>query len=389
VTGQESKRPNAGALGSSENAEIATPEPGEQVADYGTAKLGLHSSADGPDGAPRSQWKDLYALVFSNGNRRASTVAIVASLGLAISETLGIATLYPLLIFLDKGREGLLSELPMAGKVDEALLGMFGVHLNVPILASMILGAFALRQGLNFVRATTVARVGIDTTKRFRSYFFERKVTANVVRDAASGKNETMPFLMEDCFRAGQFAQNGLDFITFSLPLAMFGLALLYMAALPTLVLGAVAGLTALAYKRRMHLGEDLGQELSAQQVQLYWFIDEFISNLRLLRLRSFERQAARKVDGKLERLAEVNYTLVRQRQIMEATSQFVLFAGIILGFLVLVSYLGGDVAQTGVLLTALCQHGEWHSIRFALYAPVAGAGPAIRSAHRAGRSRT
>ncbi len=294
-------------------------------------------------------------LVFPSVTKSKIAYLLGITLAAAFFEGFGVAMLFPVMDFIEKGRdfEALAGSSKMWAYIGK-VFAIVNLPTNLIVLMITIFGLLMIRQGFNYLKSIYSAWISESIFADIRGTGFKWFATADMPFFDAHGLGSLINVLTIDGVRAGAGV-----FVFFNLlgALVIFVLYFVFLLLLSpgmTLFALVIMGCVGIVLRSSIRKSGDIGDEISKYNEEIAFSIVERLNGIRLIKLFATEDQEANFIKSLSEKIKRNTYNLAKIRARME----FVVDPMVILAGLTIL-YLSVDVfqmtlAKTGIFIFVL-----------------------------------
>lgn len=227
---------------------------------------------------------------------REFALLLTLTLGQALTDGIGVGLVYPVLAFVANGPEAFNAAAPFPLPEIGRIIQRLGLPLGLPTLLGIVLLAFLLREGLGFLRSSTVSRIANVRASAVQAKALNVYMKADLPFHTAHNRGVIFASVANDCVQSSTL----IAFVT-------EGIALLFMAAFYIMVLSLLSveltlmifagALVALPlFKGQARRVKALGGEIIEANKSFNIRINEAFQAIRLIKVRGQEAPAAQNI---------------------------------------------------------------------------------------------
>ncbi|MFN3399047.1 MAG: hypothetical protein ACK4Z4_01790, partial [Ferrovibrio sp.] len=161
---------------------------------------------------------------------REFALLLALTLGQALTDGIGVGLVYPVLAFVANGPDAFNASAPFPLPEIGRLIQRAGLPLELPTLLGIVLLAFLIREGLGFLRTSTVSRIANQRASALQARALNAYIKADLPFHTAHNRGVIFASVANDCVQSSTLVA----FVT-------EGIALLFMATFYVAVLSVLS----------------------------------------------------------------------------------------------------------------------------------------------------
>ncbi|RJR38283.1 MAG: ABC transporter ATP-binding protein [Desulfobacteraceae bacterium] len=296
-----------------------------------------------------------FVLQYPSATKQRILLLLVITLAATFLEGFGVAMLYPVMDFVEKGKD--FASLAAGSKMWRYIDALFAaLHLPKGLLSliCLIFALLLLRQTFIYLKVSYSARITQGLFHDIRSESFRRFVRADMIFYDNYGVGRLINVLTTDGIRAGSGVFTFFNFVFACLIFCVYVVFLLILSWGMTLFAMAILASVGLVLRSRIAYSEKIGKKVSARNEEISSSMVERLTGIRLLKLLATERSEIDLVSGISKKIRSDMYELSKIKAKLEfMVDPMVISAGLaILYFSVEIFQM--SLAETGIFVFVL-----------------------------------
>ena len=280
---------------------------------------------------------------------------IMVTLAAALFEGFGVAMLFPVMDFIEKGKD--FSVLANSSKMwlyITKIFDFFSIPKSLLSLMGIVFCLLILRQVFNYIRAVYGNWITESFFSSIRSAGFRWLARADMAFYDTHGVGQLINVLTVDGIRAGSGIFSFFNLLAAATIFSIYFVFLFVLTPRMTLFAIAIMGCVGLILRSRVRKSGEIGLEVSRHNEKIASSIVERLNGMRLLKTSATEEVEADFVEKLSEKIKIETYSLARIKARMEFfVDPIVILAGLmILYFSVEVFHM--TLAKTGIFIFVL-----------------------------------
>ncbi|MBN2125289.1 MAG: ABC transporter ATP-binding protein [Deltaproteobacteria bacterium] len=282
-------------------------------------------------------------------------ILVGITLAAAFFEGFGVAMLFPILEFIEKGRD--FAVLAEGSRMWSAIGGAFdllALPKNLISLMGIVFVLLLVRQFFNYLKTTYGRRLTESILSDIRSTGFAYFSRADISFYDSRGVGELINVLTVDGVRTGNGIFSFFNLLAAGTTFVFYFVFLLVLSPGMTLFAMLIMGCVGIILKSRITRSGKIGREVSRYNEKISAAIIERLNGIRLLMLSSTEDKETGFIRGLSERIRQDSFHIAKIRAKMEfIVDPMVILAGLsILYFSVEIFHM--SLAKTGIFVFVL-----------------------------------
>jgi ABC-type multidrug transport system fused ATPase/permease subunit len=273
----------------------------------------------------------------------------------AFFEGFGVAMLFPVMDFIERGRDfKLLADSSRMWSTIEWVFDLFFIPKNLIALMFIVFLLLMIRQCFNFLKTIFSTWITESILSDIRSSGFKWLATADMAFYDSHGVGQLVNVLTLDGARAGGGIFSFFNLLTASMIFLLYFAFLMLISPGMTLFAVCIMGGVGAILKSRITKSGQIGIELSKNNEAISSSVVERLSGIRLLKLSATEESETDRIRELSEKIRMNSYHLAKIRARMEFTiDPMVILSGLIILYFS-VEVFSMSLAKTGIFIFVL-----------------------------------
>ena len=294
-------------------------------------------------------------LLFPSVTKRKIAYLLGITLTAAFFEGFGVAMLFPVMDFIEKGRDfkTLAGSSRMWAYIGKAF-DILNLPMNLIVLMIIIFALLMVRQGFNYLKSIYGAWISESIFADIRGTGFKWFATADMPFFDTHGLGHLINVLTIDGVRAGAGVFVFFNLLGASVIFVLYFIFLLLLSSGMTLFALLIMGCVGMILRSSIRKSGDIGDEISKYNEKISFSIIERLNGIRLIKSFATEDQEANFIKALSEKIKRNTYNLAKIRARMEfVVDPMVILAGLTILYLS-VEVFSMSLAKTGIFIFVL-----------------------------------